>query len=102
MRNEIQENLLLKEFPWNCPDLLCHVFKAKVEMLKDELMKKHVLGHVAVCVYVIEFQKRGLPHAHFLRIMKQRSKPLNFEAYHRLVSAEIPDQPQSHIYILSF
>jgi len=26
--------------------------------------KKHILGHTITKIYVIEFQKRGLPHAH--------------------------------------
>jgi hypothetical protein len=28
-------------------------------------MKKCILGKVRTYVYVVEFQKRGLPHAHF-------------------------------------
>ncbi|XP_027120495.1 uncharacterized protein [Coffea arabica] len=35
--------------------------------------------------------KRGLPHAHFLIILKHCSKLLNPEAYDRIVSAELPD-----------
>lgn len=50
-------------------DLVVRVFKAKLDNLKHQLFKKHILGVVAAHVYVIEFQKRGLPHAHFLLIM---------------------------------
>ena len=32
-------------------------------------MEKDILGKVKAYVYVVEFQKRGLPHAHFLLIM---------------------------------
>jgi hypothetical protein len=32
-------------------------------MMKEILIKKHILGGY---VYVVEFQKRGLPHAHFM------------------------------------
>jgi hypothetical protein len=28
--------------------------------------KKHILGHKITGIYVIEFQKRGLPNAHIL------------------------------------
>ena len=41
---------------------------------------------------VIEFQKRGLPHAHILIIMEVDSKPRCSEDYDRIVSAEIPDK----------
>ncbi|XP_027155620.1 uncharacterized protein LOC113755986 [Coffea eugenioides] len=36
-------------------------------------------------------RKRGYPHAHMLLILKHRFKPLNPEAYDRLVCAELPD-----------
>ena len=48
---------------------------------------------------VIEYQKRGLPHAHFLVIIKAADKPRNVEDFDRFVSAEIPDPvefPQAH------
>lgn len=86
----IQETLLPNELSQNRPDLLTGVFKAKLELLKTEILKKQVLGLVTICIYVIEFQKIGLPHAHFLLIMKSQSKLLNCEAYDRLVCVEIP------------
>ena len=38
-------------------------------MLKD-LKERDALGTVEAFFWVIEFQKRGLPHAHILLIMK--------------------------------
>jgi hypothetical protein len=38
-------------------DLVVRVFKAKLDNLKHQLFKKHILGVVAARVYVIEFQK---------------------------------------------
>ena len=50
---------------------------------------------------MIECQKRGLPHAHMLIILKPEYKPLNLEAYDMIVSAEIPDpSKQPHLYFL--
>jgi ATP-dependent DNA helicase PIF1 len=43
-------------------------------------------------VYVMEFQKRGLPHAHFLLIMEQRYKLTCPEQYDRLICAELLDK----------
>ena len=62
-------------------------------------MLDKVFGDVASLVYVIEFQKRGLPHAHFLIILQPHSKPETPDAYDKLVSAELPnraDDPVLH------
>ncbi|XP_021990804.1 uncharacterized protein LOC110887529 [Helianthus annuus] len=74
------------------PDLVSIVFRAKLEDLKDQLFKKHVLGEVKAYVYVIEFQKRGLPHAHFLLIMYPQHKINNADHYDKVVCAEIPNK----------
>ena len=39
------------------------------------MLQKDILGKVKAHVYVVEFQKRGLPHAHFLLIMEGRFMP---------------------------
>ena len=59
-------------------------------MMKD-LCKRHWLGKVVAYIYVIEFQKRGLPHAHILLILASESKIRSIEEYDSFVSAEIPD-----------
>ena len=65
---EITENLRHGELPWMRPDLLNRVFKMKLDsLLKDLRESKDVpgyLGEVVAYLHVIEFQKRGLPHAH--------------------------------------
>jgi hypothetical protein len=43
-------------------------------------------------VYTIEFQKRGLPHAHICLFLKEASKLPTIEHVDRFVSAEIPDK----------
>ena len=58
--------------------------------MKD-LVKNGVLGECIAHVYVVEYQKRGLPHAHILIWLKQRDKPTTMEMVDRLVTAEIPD-----------
>ncbi|GAA0187539.1 hypothetical protein LIER_34827 [Lithospermum erythrorhizon] len=40
----------------------------------------------------MEFQKRGLPHAYVLVILKHKSKLLTPEAYDRMVCVELPDR----------
>lgn len=57
----------------------------------EDLTKKHVLGRVVASIKVIEFQKRGLPHAHILLILSPNSKPMGPRDYDTIVQAEIPD-----------
>nr|GEX56662.1 hypothetical protein [Tanacetum cinerariifolium] len=73
------------------PDVVARVFRAKLEDMKDQLFKRHVLGVVGAYVYIVEFQKRGLPHAHFLLIMTSKYKMSNPEHYDKMVCGEIPD-----------
>jgi hypothetical protein len=63
-----------------------------LEDLKKQLFKKHMLGKVVAYTYVVEFQKRGLPHAHFLLIMDGRYKLTCPEQYDCIISAELPDK----------
>ncbi|CAJ2662431.1 unnamed protein product [Trifolium pratense] len=47
-------------------DIVARVFKFKFDNLLPDLTKKGILGKVLAYMYTIEFQKRGLPHAHIL------------------------------------
>lgn len=46
-------------------------------------------------MHSIEFQKRGLPHAHILAITEKASKPRTVEDYDRVACADVPD-PDAH------
>jgi hypothetical protein len=67
---KIKEELEQQEEAQNRPDLIAQVFRAKLKELKNELFKKKIFGEVAAYVYVIEHKKIGLPHAHFLIMLK--------------------------------
>ena len=45
-------------------------------------------------VYTIEFQKRGLPHAHICLFFSKNSKLPNPEDIDRVISAELPDKEE--------
>jgi hypothetical protein len=60
--------------------------------LLDELLKKGIFGEVVTNIHVIEWQKRGLPHAHILLILHSDHKPRGPNEYDRMVSAELPDK----------
>ncbi|XP_062228527.1 uncharacterized protein LOC133926554 [Phragmites australis] len=90
--DEITRELYPIQIPQDRPDLVVRVFRAKLEELKKQLLEKDILGKVRAYVYVVEFQKRGLPHAHFLLIMQGRYKLTCPEQYDCLISAELPDK----------
>ena len=52
---------------------------------------KPFFGKVAARVSVVEFQKRGLPHAHILLILDGPDKPRSPDDYDQFVRAELPD-----------
>ncbi|EEE60808.1 hypothetical protein OsJ_14407 [Oryza sativa Japonica Group] len=89
---EIIHELKFGQTPQDRPDLIVRVFKAKLEEMKKQLFEKGILGIVQAYTYVVEFQKRGLPHAHFLLIMTKKYKYTHSKQYDRVISAELPNQ----------
>ena len=90
--DEIKQDLLPGQIAQDRPDLVTRIFRAKLEVLKKKLMENVILGKVWAYVYVVEFQKRGLPHAHFLLIMKWKYKLPCPEQYDLLISADLPNK----------
>ena len=88
---EIQENLGKGEAAHNRPDLVARVFHMKFQMLLDELLREDVLGKVLAYTWVIEFQKRGLPHAHLLLIVRPEDKIRTTQDVDKRIVAELPD-----------
>ncbi|XP_070038425.1 uncharacterized protein [Nicotiana tomentosiformis] len=88
---EIEKYLLLTYEVQNRPDLVSRVFREKVEEMKTNIIKRNIFGRVDAFMYTIEFQKRGLPHAHFLIILNNEYKLLTAEACDKLICAELPD-----------
>lgn len=88
---EIREALKPGEKINNRPELMNRVFVEKFKALMDLLVKKSLCGKVVSYVYVIEFQKRGLPHVHILLSMAEEDKFQTEERIDKYFSAEIPD-----------
>ena len=63
----------------------------KKEELIDNIYKKHIFGHVVAYVYVIEFQKRGLPHVHLLVILHDNHQIRTSADIDSCISAQWPD-----------
>ena len=79
------------------PDIVARVFRLKLACLLRELLEDGIFGHVVAHLYVIEFQHRGLPHAHILLILHENDtiKTDDINAY---VSAELPPIPDRAVY----
>lgn len=88
---EIAENLRQGEKPIDRPDLVSRVYNLKLRSILQDLTVNGVLGVSVAHVYTIEFQKRGLPHAHILIVIRTEDKYSTVERIDRFVSAEIPD-----------
>ncbi|CDF33021.1 unnamed protein product [Chondrus crispus] len=89
---EITRALLPNQTPQDRPDLCARVFRLKMKDLMSLVINEEVFGTVVAHVRVIEFQKRGLPHAHVVFFLDEVSKndlrtPENVD---RIISAEIP------------
>ncbi|XP_021835604.1 uncharacterized protein [Spinacia oleracea] len=91
---EIVEELLPGQTPQDRPDLITRIFHAKFEEFKSDVVDKSALGKVVAYVYVVEFQKSGLPHVHMLLILDENDKPRSPEEYDKIVRAEIPDRDE--------
>ncbi|CEP19617.1 hypothetical protein [Parasitella parasitica] len=73
------------------PDLCARIFSMKLKQMLGEITESGIFGRVTGYVYTIEFQKRGLPHAHMLLILHPDDRPVDTDAYDDMISAEIPD-----------
>ena len=87
---EIKKDLPPDVSAANRPDFVARVFQLKLKELLKDLTKRHVLGETRAHTYVIEFQKRGLPHAHIL-IIAAPEDGVNIADADKAVKAVIPD-----------
>ena len=73
--------------------MVTRVFKAK----KDQLLKDHtqgsIFGGVLAFLWVVEFQKHGLPHVHILLILAEEDRPTTPEQVDNMITAELPPSP---------
>ena len=79
------------------PDLIVRIFKQKFNVMM-KLIKSGAFGSLKAWLYSIEFQKRGLPHAHVL-LWLIKDNTIHPDMIDFAVSAEIPhpeDDPELH------
>lgn len=87
--SEIRENLFDGQSPTDRHDLTARVFKQKLKALMDFIVKIQVFGEVRCWMYSVEWQKRGLPHAHIFIWLVNKISPDEID---NVISAEIPDE----------
>jgi hypothetical protein len=65
------------------------VFKIKLKELINDIHKNHIMGRTIARIYVVEFQKRGLLHAHILIFFTEDYKPHVVEDVDCMINAEL-------------
>ena len=90
MWSEIATNLKPRKSAFNAPHLTAQVFKMYRKEIIREIWEDGVLGKCATKLSVIEFQERGLPHAHILIHLQNEDKripdPIRFPNLFHTVS----------------
>eukprot|EP00775_Hariotina_reticulata_P000896 gene896-1219_t len=89
---EVTAELLPGQSATDRMDIVERVFKLKLDALKHDLVQHGVFGQVVADIHVVEWQKRGLPHAHILLILAPEHKPTGPEDFDRMVCAELPNK----------
>ena len=92
---EITDNLLNGETASDRPDIVARVFKQKVEVLMFLLKERKIFGMVLHIIYVMEFQKRGLPHTHLILFLDKKFIIRDAEIVNKIISAEISDETRN-------
>ena len=87
--DEIQSELHADQKAHHRPDIVARVFNQKLKVMMSLLKEVKVFGELMCWLYTVEWQKRGLPHAHILLWMKEKIKPSEIDT---IISAELPDK----------
>ncbi|KAI4334690.1 hypothetical protein L6164_013405 [Bauhinia variegata] len=82
---------LVRLKPEDRSDIISRIFKIKLIHLMSDLKTNQVFGKIIANVYTIEFQKRGLPHAHIVIFLQASDKFLAPNDIDKIISAEIPN-----------
>ncbi|XP_072088577.1 uncharacterized protein [Arachis hypogaea] len=72
-------------------DISCRVFKIKLDMIISDLKQGILFGVLDAGMYTVEFQKRGLPHAHILLWLSGDHKITTTTQIDQLISSELLD-----------
>ncbi|KAJ3688219.1 hypothetical protein LUZ61_017383 [Rhynchospora tenuis] len=88
---EITRNLMPGQRSSDRPDLVCRVFKMKLNEMIRDIKDSDFFGPISGLIYSIEFQKRGLPHVHIIVWLRDRTSLSDAASIDRFISAELPN-----------
>ncbi|XP_035831916.1 uncharacterized protein LOC110870109 [Helianthus annuus] len=78
--------------PQDRPDIIARLFKIKINHLIQDFKKHKFFGGIQAIIYTIEFQKRGLPHAHICLFLSAENRFPTAKEIDLVISVEIPDK----------
>ncbi|XP_016178512.1 uncharacterized protein LOC107620950 [Arachis ipaensis] len=78
------------------PNIVSRIFNIKLSQLIADFKQGKFFGKISGYVCIVEFQKRGLLHAHILLFMHPLFKPKTPEDIDKHISSEIPDKHSRH------
>ncbi|KAG8227915.1 hypothetical protein J437_LFUL011843 [Ladona fulva] len=90
---EIQESPDNGQTALDRPDLCNRVFQIKLAAIMRLILSGKLFGKVIYVMYVIEFQKRGLPHAHIA--LKVQGEPKTTADIDSFIRATIPSTEEA-------
>lgn len=74
-------------------DIVCRYFIDKVTEFTKDITERHVLGRVNAWTFSVEHQKGGMPHIHFLVILKDADDLRTPDFVNQYICARIPQLP---------
>ena len=90
---EIKNNFTEGQAAQDHSDLVAWVLKLRKDMLLEDLVRNAVFGQVLAHLWVVEFQKRGIPHIHIPLILADDDRQKTTEKVDSIVKAELPPSP---------
>ena len=100
---EITNELFYGQLPHHRPDIDARVFHLKQRALMAQITICRIFGDVIAYVCSIEWQKRGLPHAHILVWLAAKNK-IHANLIYFVISAEISEKatnPRLHKIVMA-
>jgi hypothetical protein len=89
---EVSTELFLGQTLQDRLELVATVCRSELHNLHGRLIKKKHFGEVLAYAHVTEFQKRVLPHEHFLLVMANRDKLRSPDEFFKYIAVEILDK----------
>ena len=93
---EIVQHLLPGQAAHQRPDIVARVFHLKLTEMMDDLTKECIFGPVRAHLHCVEWQKRGLPHAHILLWLESSCRVYG-DTIDKVISAEIPSKQENPV-----